>query len=201
MLGFLSRWKRKTTAWVRGFAEKPYARTTLFFHSLADSSFFPVTIDITFIPIAIASPKRAYQFALYATIGSILGGILAYIVGYELMETVGWELVKAFNYEEEWPRVMEEFRGEYAEWTLIFASLTPLPYAIATLASGVAKFDFWLFVLISTLGRATRFTLMAFLINKFGEDVQFFLDRYSRPLAVIFFLALGLLIIYLVFFN
>lgn len=190
--------KTRLIAWVQGFAEKPYAFATLFFHSLADSSFFPVTIDITFIPISLASPKKSYLFALWAILGSLLGAVLSYFIGMELMVTLGEQIVKMYNAEQTWLKMLETFRGEYAEWTLAVASLTPLPFSLATLASGVAEMDFTKFLAICIVGRTIRFLILAFLINKFGFAVQEFLDRYSKPLAITFFGAMVFFIIYLI---
>lgn len=193
--------KQSLTVWVSRFAEKPYARTTLFIHSLADSSFFPITIDITFLPISIASPKRAFQFALWATLGSILGGILAYYIGMEFMASVGKAIVGFYGTQETWDELLLTFRGEYAEWTLIVASVTPLPFAVATIAAGVAQMDFTNFVLISIMGRAFRFFALALLIYLFGPAVQVFLDKYSRIIAIVFFVSFVAFILFLIFLN
>ncbi len=193
--------KQRLTAWVSRFAEKPYARTTLFLHSLADSSFFPITIDITFLPISIASPKRAFQFALWATLGSIAGGILAYYIGMEFMASVGETIVGLYGSKETWDELLTTFRGEYAEWTLIVAAVTPLPFAVATIAAGVARMDFANFVLISVMGRAFRFFALALLVYLFGPAVQVFLDKYSRTIAIVFFVCLVTFILFLIFIN
>lgn len=193
--------KRKLTDWVSRFAEKPYARTTLFLHSLADSSFFPITIDITFLPISIASPKRAFQFAFWATLGSIIGGIIAYYIGMELMATLGERIVGLYGSEGTWDELVTTFRGDFAELTLIIASVTPLPFAVATIAAGVSQMDFTSFVIISILGRAFRFFALALLIYLFGPAVQVFLEKYSRIIAIIFFLSFIAFVLFLIFFN
>ncbi|MBX3043577.1 MAG: DedA family protein [Candidatus Kapabacteria bacterium] len=198
MLRRLRIWKWRISSWLMRFAQKPYAKTTLFLHSFADSSFFPVTIDITLIPISIAAPKKAFIFALWATIGSVLGGIFAYYIGHEFMASFGKAIVALFDSEETWEIMLNTFRGEYAKWTLIVASLTPLPFALATMASGVADMDFTTFLLLSFVGRATRFFLLALLINYFGPAVQVFLNKYSRIIAVSFAIIFILFVVFLI---
>lgn len=201
MLRYLRQWKWRISQWLMKFAHKPYAKTTILLHSFADSSFFPITIDLTLIPISIAAPRKSFVFAMWATIGSILGGILSYYIGNEFMASLGRNVVELFGASQTWDSTLETFRGEYALWTLVVAALTPLPFSLATMASGVAEMDFLVFLIISVLGRATRFSLLALLIFYFGPAVQVFLDKYSRLIAIVFF-ALSLIFgAFLAFLN
>jgi membrane protein YqaA with SNARE-associated domain len=197
MLQMMRRWKWQISQWMMRFANNPYAKTILVIHSFADSSFFPITIDLTFIPISIAAPKRSFIFAFWATLGSVLGGVFAYYIGHEFMSTIGRILVENFGNTNTWDELLITFRGDYAVWTLVVASLTPLPFALATMASGVVNMDFATFLIISILGRATRFSLLALLIYYFGPAVQVFLDKYSRLIAIVFFVTLLLFLIFL----
>lgn len=198
----LRRFKNNLYTWVEGFAEKPYARLTVFLHSLADSSFFPVSIDITFVPISIARPKRAFQFALWSTLGSLIGGILAYFIGMELMSTVGVRIIDFYNAHEAWANITKSLSGEVANVSLLLAGLTPFPFAIATLGAGAVQMNLWSFILISIGARFVRFTILAFLIYYFGPAVKLFLDKYYEKIAIIFFILVALAtIVYFVFIK
>lgn len=197
MLLTMRLWKLRISQWMMKFANMPYAKTTILLHSFADSSFFPITIDLTFIPISIAAPKRAFIFAFWATLGSVLGGIFAYYIGHEFMSTIGKSIVESLGNENTWDKLLIAFKGDYALWTLIVAALTPLPFALATMASGVVRMDFATFLIISILGRATRFSLLALLIYYFGPAVQVFLDKYSRTIAIVFFIFLAVFLVLL----
>ncbi|MDX9790852.1 MAG: VTT domain-containing protein [Candidatus Kapaibacterium sp.] len=184
MLSLLRHWKRQISALLVRFAAKPYANTTLLIHSFADSSFLPISIDLTLIPISLSAPKRSFIFAFWSAIGSILGGIFAYFIGIKLMSTLGLSIVSLYGAEDSWNMTIETFRGEYAVWTLIVAALTPIPFALATMASGVVKMDFTTFLIISSVSRTIRFLVLALLIYYFGDAVQVFLDKYSRLIAI-----------------
>lgn len=198
----IRRWKNHLYKWVEGFAEKPYARLTVFLHSLADSSFFPVSIDITFVPIAIARPKRAFQFALWSTLGSLLGGALAYLIGMELMTTIGVRIIDFYNAHESWANITQSLSGDVANMTLVIAGLTPFPFAIATLGAGAVEMNFTSFILISAVTRFIRFVLLAFLIYYFGPAVKAFLDKYYEKLVIIFFALVVIgVAVWLIFFR
>jgi uncharacterized membrane protein YdjX (TVP38/TMEM64 family) len=60
---------------------------------------------------------------------------------------------------------------------ILVKGLTPIPYKIVTIASGAAKFDFWLFMLASLITRGARFFLLAALLRVFGEPIREFIER------------------------
>jgi membrane protein DedA with SNARE-associated domain len=66
------------------------------------------------------------------------------------------------------------------------AGFTPIPYKVFTIAAGMFKIDFGVFVLTSAVSRSARFFLVAGLIYFFGPGIQRFIDRYFNMLAVTF---------------
>lgn len=198
-MSILGKWLSRIKIWVEGFAEKPYARLTVFLHSFADSSFFPVSIDATLVPISVARPKRAFQFGLWSALGSVLGGIFAYYIGLELMELVGIKIIEFYNAEEQWNSLVHSFQGDIANTSLLIAALTPIPFAIATLAAGAMKMDFYSFLLIIIAGRLARFIILALLIYYLGPSVKHFIDKYYEMIAIIFFILLLLVAFALIF--
>ncbi len=199
MLKFFSSQKKRIIASLLKFANNPYAKTTIFIHSIADSSILPISVDITFVPISIALPKKSFVFALWATIGSLIGGIISYFIGMELMSVLGQELINIISGPEVWDEMLTSFRGDLALWTLVVAAITPLPYSLACMASGVVELDFTTFVIISVAGRTFRFFLIAALVYLFGPAVQVFLDKYTRQLAIFFITAFIITISALIF--
>ncbi len=144
--------------------------------SFAESSFFPIPPDVMLVPIVLANRDRAYWIATVCTIASVLGGILGYAIGAFLWDSVGHWLAQLYHLESK----MEDLRGLYAEWgslVILIKGLTPIPFKLVTIASGVFSFNFPLFVLLATVTRAFRFFLIAFLLKRFGEPVQAFIER------------------------
>ena len=60
----------------------PLGAWGLFILAFIESSFFPIPPDILLIILSLASPEKALFYALICTIGSVLGGMLGYGVGY-----------------------------------------------------------------------------------------------------------------------
>lgn len=189
---------RKLYDWVLHWAETPYGPLALFLLALAESSFFPIPPDVLLIALCLGVVKKSFRFAFYAAVGSILGGMLGYMIGFGL-----WEAVNSFffNYipgftEEFFLKVMDNF-NTYGFWYVFSAGFTPIPYKVFTIASGVFKLSFPLFVVASALSRSLRFFLVAALFWKFGPPIKKFIDKYFNLLAILFFVLIlaGFLVI------
>jgi membrane protein YqaA with SNARE-associated domain len=128
------------------------------------------------IPMVLARREHAYRIALVCTVSSVLGGMLGYYIGYALMEGVGQWLVHLYHMEAK----VEQFKvsyGEYGAWIILLKGLTPIPFKLVTIASGIAQFNFPLFVLLAAITRGFRFFVVAFLLKKYGQPVQDFIEK------------------------
>src|SRR3954467_14446134 len=144
--------------------------------SFAESSFFPIPPDALLIPMVLARPERAYRFALLCTLASVAGGILGYYIGYALYDAVAAPLIHFYHYEAAAQAFVDKFQ-QYGLWVILIKGLTPIPYKIVTIASGLAHFDFGVFVAASVVTRGARFFLVAFLLRRFGRPVQAFVEQ------------------------
>ena len=187
---------KKLYDWVLHWAETPQAVPALFLLAFAESSFFPIPPDVLLIALALSIPARSFRFAFFCTLGSVLGGILGYSIGYYGYETVGKPIVDFYHGQE----VMASIKIKYDTYGflgILIAAITPIPYKIFTIASGVFNFNFLSFVSASIIGRAFRFFVVAGLIWKFGPSIRAFIDKYFNLLMVIFtiLLILGFVVV------
>jgi membrane protein YqaA with SNARE-associated domain len=163
--------------WTLKLADSPHAPFALGVIAFAESSFFPVPPDVILVPMSLARPQRALLYAAICTMGSVAGGILGYAIGALLFETVGHWLIQLYGYG---PRV-EEIRALYAQWGwafILIKGVTPIPYKIVTITSGLLAYSLPLFILLSFITRGARFFVVAALLNKFGERLKILLEKY-----------------------
>lgn len=189
---------RRLYDWVLHWAETPYGPMALFLLALAESSFFPVPPDALLIALCLGALKKSWRFALITSIASVLGGMLGYLIGYGLWETAApffFRYIPGFT-EAGFQKVMSHYQDS-GFWYVFMAGFTPVPYKVFTIASGVFRLNFLLFLLASTISRSLRFFLVAGLFRKFGPEIKSFVDRYFNLLAVAFFVLLlgGFLVI------
>jgi membrane protein YqaA with SNARE-associated domain len=162
--------------WTMRFAGKPYALVALVAVSFAESSFFPIPPDVLLIPMVLAQRERAFKIAAWCTVASVAGGVFGYAIGALLYDSIGLWLINAYGYGEK----LEQFRAWYAEygaWIILIKGLTPIPYKLVTIASGIAGYDFFMFVLLSLITRGARFFLEAWLLKVYGEPVRDFIEH------------------------
>ena len=157
-------------------AASPLAPVWLAVVAFAESSFFPIPPDALLIPMALARPDRALRYALIATIASVVGGMLGYLIGYALFDQVARPLLELYHYGPAYAAFQERF-AQVGLWIILIKGLLPIPYKIITIASGAARFDFATFVAASAVTRGARFFLWAVLLKFFGEPARGFIDR------------------------
>jgi membrane protein YqaA with SNARE-associated domain len=168
---------QKLYRWTLSLAESQQAPWALGVIAFAESSFFPVPPDAILIPMSLARPKRAWVYALICTLGSVAGALLGYAIGAFLYETVGKWLINLYGYGAR----VDQLRALYAQWgwaVILFKGLTPIPFKIVTITSGLLAYSLPLFVLLSFVTRGARFFLIAVLLKHYGEPVNALLDKY-----------------------
>jgi membrane protein YqaA with SNARE-associated domain len=159
---------RRLYDWCIAAADKPYAAWIMGAISFAESSIFPIPPDTMLIPMSLARPDKAYRFAFLCTWTSVLGGIVGYMIGALLYDSIGQWLINLYGYGDK----VEAFRAAYAEygaWIILLKGLTPIPYKIVTITSGFAAYNIWMFIGLSVIARGGRFFVVAFLLNRYGE--------------------------------
>jgi len=175
--------------WVEHFAETPYGLWALFLLAFAESSFFPVPPDVLLIALAVSIPARALRYALVCSVGSVLGGMFGYLIGYQFMEFIGFGILNFYGLTDKYESVAELY-NRYNAWAVGIAGFTPIPYKVFTISAGAFKINFLVFLLASVVSRSARFFLVAGLIYMFGEQIRTFIERYFNILAVLFVLLL-----------
>lgn len=169
--------------WVLRMAHHRHAERGLFAVSFAESSFFPVPPDVMMVPMILARRDRAYRIAAICTLASVLGGIFGYAIGYFLRD-VAETLLEFFRH-----NALHDFTAAYNKYgtaLILVKGLTPIPFKLVTLASGLSAFPFGWFVLLATITRGARFFIIAALLRRFGEPVQAFIEKRLNLFAWLF---------------
>ncbi|MBI1272624.1 MAG: DedA family protein [Alphaproteobacteria bacterium] len=176
--------------WTLLQAEKPWARRTLFGVAFAESSFFPIPPDVLLIPMVLAQRGAAWLLAALCTAGSITGALAGYAIGYYLFDAVGQPILELYGYAEKFASFTAKY-NDHGAWIVLGAALTPFPYKVITIASGVTGLSLPVFLVASIVGRAARFFLVAALLWFFGEPIRRFIDRWFGLLTLGFFALLA----------
>ncbi len=180
---------RRLYDWVLHWADTPYGTWALFVLAFCESSFFPVPPDVLLIALAVAIPKKSLMYALVCTLGSVLGGCLGYVIGWQFMEAVGSKIITFYGLQEKISYI-EFLYHKYDAWAIGIAGFTPIPYKVFTISAGAFSINFSVFILASAVSRSARFFLVGGLIYIFGPRIQALIDKYFNFLAVAFIVLL-----------
>lgn len=147
-----------------------YAERYLSVMSFAESSFFPIPVDVMLVPMCLAARERWVRFASIATGFSVLGGVAGYAIGYALFDVIEpW--LRESHYWGAYATSRDWF-DDYGIWVVLVAGFSPIPYKIFTIAAGVAALSLPGFLIASLLGRAGRFFLVAGLVKAGGQRFE-----------------------------
>lgn len=180
---------RRLYDWTLSWAERKGGVRALFFIALVESSVFPIPPDVLLVALCVGSVAKSYKFALICTVGSILGGLIGYAIGYWGFEAIGKPIIafyKGESYSELSMQKVESFYLKYGFWANLLAAVTPIPYKVFTIASGSLKFPLGQFLLASILGRSLRFFALATALYFFGASIRSFIDKYFNLCAWLF---------------
>ena len=171
--------------WTMELAKNPKAIWLLGFVSFIEAIFFPIPPDVLLIPMILANISKAWLYALVATVASVAGGVLGYLLGFIAYEQIAEPLLIALGKE----TAMNLFANSINQNGFVIvltAGVSPIPFKVVSIMSGFTKMPLGLFILSALLGRAIRFFIVATLLKYYGENIKNFLEKYLGWLFLLF---------------
>lgn len=175
--------------WTLRMADHRHALWGLAAVSFIESSVFPIPPDVLMIPMILARPSRAWLIAAVALVASVLGGLLGYAIGALAYQELGQPILEALGKGD----AVEAFRirfNDFGFWAVLTAGVTPFPYKVITIMSGVTSMPLATFIATSILARGLRFFILAALLRKFGAPIRDFIERRLGILTIVFVVVL-----------
>ncbi len=166
-------------------AAGPRAMAAMLLVSFVESSVFPIPPDILLIPMILARPREAWRLAALCMLASVAGGVLGYAIGYFLYDAVGRPVLEFYHAMDRYEALKAGF-DQWGVWIIILKGMTPIPYKLVTIASGVAQFDLWAFIGASIVSRSLRFFLLAAILWWFGDTARLFIERRLTLVTSVF---------------
>ena len=175
------------------------SKTFLGFISFIESFIFPIPPDVFIIPMTIANRKQWIRIAFIATLGSVLGACLGYLIGFIFFNEIGIKIFELYGVDNaSFLKEKVSSDGGVIAWVtlLAIAGFTPVPFKLLTITSGFVNFNLFYFIIVSALTRGSRFFLIAFLIGNFGSTMKNLIKKRLFILSII----LSILIISIAYF-
>ena len=185
-------------------ASSKRANYALGFVSFIESFFFPVPPDLMIIPMVVAKKENYLQIFLIATIFSVLGGLVGYMLGVFFLD-VSMVIIEFYGYEEKVFEIQNKIssKGGFLFWigVMFLAGFTPLPFKLFTIASGIDDFTIVVFCFMCLVTRGLRFFIVAYLTYLFGNKFRKFIEQKGALWFTVIgiFIVLIVLVLYLLF--
>jgi membrane protein YqaA with SNARE-associated domain len=180
---------RRLYDWVLAEAKSKRAERSLYSIAFIESIFFPIPPDVMLIPLCLASPKKAMRYAFFTLVASVMGGMMGYAIGYYFWQEIGQHILNIYGYGDGLDSIKSAF-NQYGWLIVLGGGITPIPYKVITIASGIVAFSLWPFIMASIIGRGVRFFALALLLYIFGEKIRLFIEKYFSILSILFFVLL-----------
>ena len=180
---------RRLYDWTMELASHKRAPRALFWVSFIESSVFPIPPDVMLMPMVLAKRLKAWLYAGIATAGSVLGGVAGYLIGLFLFDLVGRPLLDLYGYGDKFEHFASQY-NEYGALIVFFFGVTPFPYKVITIASGVTELSLLVFLLASVTSRGLRFFLVSGLLYWFGPPIRDFIERRLGLVTTVFLVLL-----------
>lgn len=173
---------RRLYDWVLRLAEHRLALPALAFIAFIESSVFPITPIVILVPMVLARPDRAWLLAGVCTGASVAGGVFGWWLGHTFYAEIGRPVLEFYGK----AGVIDDFAdwfNEVGAEAVIFAALTPFPYKVVTLASGVTNLPIGTLIWASFIGRGMQFFGVAAVLWLFGARAKSLIERHMASIA------------------
>jgi len=169
---------RRLYNWTVSWADRPGGIHALFWISFIESSFFPIPPDILLIALCFGAREKWMRYAFVCTAGSVLGGIFGWFIGWGLNEAVAQPLLAIFDPSGHTQEKIKIWYDTHGFLGILIAAITPIPYKVFTVFSGMMNYNLPLLIAASIIGRGFRFYVVASIIRAFGPRVKPFIDKH-----------------------
>lgn len=176
---------KKLYDWTLSLAARKSAEWWLAIISFVESSVFLVPAEVLQIPMSLARPERAYRYALIATVGSVLGGVAGWLLGYYAYELIARPVLEFYGSLEKFELLRSSSTRDAILIMLVTSGAAHLPpMKVVTILSGAAAVNLWLFIGAAILARGGKFFAIAWLLRRYGEPIRDFIEKRLGLIAL-----------------
>ncbi len=180
-------------------SEHPAFFWVVFFMTFCESVFLFIPPEVFIAPPILANKKRAMPTVVAASLGSLVGGAVSYMIGLWLFDSVGMWLINTFSSMDNFAIAQQMFI-KHGIFIMFLAAFTPVPYKLLAICAGFIGFPAVLFLGVSAVFRTLRFAITGFLIWRWQDKARAIAKKYFWPLMIfaILFAVSGIGIIFLI---
>ena len=171
-------------------SDHPIVLWAVFFLTVCESIFLFVPPEVFMTPPIVSNKKKAVPVVIAASLGSLVGGAIAYMIGVWLFDSVGIWIIEHITGAEKFELAKEMFT-KHGMLIILIAAFTPVPYKLLAICAGFLSFNPLLFIGVTAIFRTLRFAILGFLLWRFQEQANMIVRKYFWPLLIFAIAAAG----------
>ena len=169
---------RRLYDWTLSLAARESAEWWLGIIAFVESSVFLIPAEVLLVPMGLARPERAYRYAVIATVGSVLGGIAGWFLGYYAYELIAKPVLEFYGSLDKFEMLRSSSSRDAILLMLVTSGLAHLPpMKVVTILSGAVGVNIWLFIASAIVARGLRFAALAWLLRRYGVPIREFIEK------------------------
>lgn len=151
--------------------------------SFFENTILLVPIEPLFVPVMAMRRNRAFGYAALLTLGCVLGAVATYWAAAAAFEPLVEPAMRAGGILGDFESVRSDIQ-DGGFWALFVVGVTPIPFQLGTVASGVIRLPLTDFIAAVAISRALRYFALAGLVYAVGERAEDLIDRYETEIAI-----------------
>lgn len=130
----------------------------LFLSSFLAATIFPAQSELVLASLNITNNYDKFLLVAIATTGNVLGALVNWFIGYYLIK---FKNKKWFPIQK---RKIDKYSRSYRKWGILSLLLAWMPIIgdPLTVIAGIFKTNIWLFLILVTIGKLSRYLLIIF---------------------------------------
>ncbi|HEX7892705.1 MAG TPA: VTT domain-containing protein [Terriglobales bacterium] len=155
---------------------KPLGLWGVFIGAFLDGGAVGLPVDLVVAGYVAQNHQRMLEYVFVAAVGSALGSLIIYAVGY----LGGEEVLRKRVSEARFQKLHSAF-DKHPFWSLMVPAMLPppTPFKLFVLGAAVAEMNIGHFILAIFLGRTIRFLILGMLVVYFGPGIVNTLRTFS----------------------
>lgn len=169
---------RRLYEWTLRWAGSRHAPAALGVASIIESSVFLVPAEVLFVPMVLSRPEKAMRYALIASVGSVVGGILGWLLGFYLFDLLAGPVLEFYGKMDSFVALRDSTGDGAILLMLVTSGAVHLPpMKVVTILAGVIAFNLPLFILAAIVARGGKFFALAWALRRYGPAVVDVIER------------------------
>jgi membrane protein DedA with SNARE-associated domain len=157
-----------------------------------ESATLPIPSEVV-LPLAgylASTGQMNFWFVLIvASIGSLVGTLIDYTIGYYLGRSVILRYGKSIRLSEKHLQKSEQWFAKYGEVTVLFARFVPLIRTLVAFPAGIAEMKMWKFIVFSIIGIVAWDAALIYLGLLAGKNSSAIISLLSKYFTIVEVLA------------